>query len=37
VYSVGRYFASRAESVLGGKRVEALKLEKGRTDPHKDF
>src|SRR5207249_11611275 len=32
-YSTGRYFASRAESLFGSRRIEALKLEKGRNDP----
>jgi Fe-S oxidoreductase/FAD/FMN-containing dehydrogenase len=32
-YSTGRYFASRAESLLGTQRIEALKLEKTRNDP----
>ncbi|HLZ25901.1 MAG TPA: FAD-binding and (Fe-S)-binding domain-containing protein [Chloroflexota bacterium] len=32
-YSTGRYFASRAESLFGTRRIEALKLEKGRNDP----
>ncbi len=32
-YSVGRYFSSRAGSVLGPERVQALKREKGRVDP----
>jgi Fe-S oxidoreductase/FAD/FMN-containing dehydrogenase len=32
-YSVGRYFASRAGSVLGPDRVQAIKLAKGRSDP----
>jgi Fe-S oxidoreductase len=32
-YSTGRYFSSRAESLFGTRRLEALKLEKGRNDP----
>jgi FAD/FMN-containing dehydrogenase len=32
-YSVGRYFSSRADSIFGRERIEALKLEKGRADP----
>src|SRR5438045_5512168 len=32
-YSTGRYFSSRAESLFGPRRIEALKLEKGRSDP----
>jgi Fe-S oxidoreductase/FAD/FMN-containing dehydrogenase len=32
-YSTGRYFASRAESLFGTQRIEALKLEKTRNDP----
>src|SRR5437870_1305649 len=32
-YSIGRYFSSRAESLLGTRRIAALKLEKGRNDP----
>src|SRR5205814_271745 len=32
-YSTGRYFSSRAESLFGAPRIQALKLEKGRNDP----
>jgi Fe-S oxidoreductase/FAD/FMN-containing dehydrogenase len=32
-YSVGRYFSSRAVGVLGGERVNALKLAKAHNDP----
>ncbi|HEY3061909.1 MAG TPA: FAD-binding and (Fe-S)-binding domain-containing protein, partial [Chloroflexota bacterium] len=33
-YSVGRYFSSRADNLLGAERVTALKLAKGRNDPN---
>jgi Fe-S oxidoreductase/FAD/FMN-containing dehydrogenase len=32
-YSTGRYFSSRAESILGSLRITQLKLSKGRNDP----
>ncbi len=32
-YSVGRYFSSRAETLFGPERVQAMKLAKGRNDP----
>jgi Fe-S oxidoreductase/FAD/FMN-containing dehydrogenase len=32
-YSIGRYFSSRAESILGLHRIEAMKLARGRNDP----
>jgi Fe-S oxidoreductase/FAD/FMN-containing dehydrogenase len=33
VYSVGRYFSSRAEALFGSKRLTALKQAKARCDP----
>ncbi|HLZ25356.1 MAG TPA: FAD-binding and (Fe-S)-binding domain-containing protein [Ktedonobacterales bacterium] len=32
-YSTGRYFSSRADSILGPARIEAMKLARGRNDP----
>ncbi len=32
-YSIGRYFSSRADAVLGPERIEQLKLARGRNDP----
>ena len=33
-YSIGRYFSSRAEAILGSRRVQQLKLTRGRNDPN---
>ena len=32
-YSTGRYFSSRADSILGPERIQAMKLARGRNDP----
>jgi Fe-S oxidoreductase/FAD/FMN-containing dehydrogenase len=32
-YSIGRYFSSRADAVLGPARIQAFKLARGRNDP----